>query len=110
MTQSDAYQQLQCYSLEHGGAEFIHQHVVDAGAAQNVQPGDKPIGIVFALAGLCLHVEYGHTGKQVQSASPGADRDQMISQWCSDVWQAFAPAHQTIRNLLQQHRIVPPPR
>ncbi len=30
MKETDAYEKLQCDSLEHGGAEFIHQHLVDA--------------------------------------------------------------------------------
>ena len=61
-----AYQQLQCYTLGRGDVEFIHQHVVDAWAAQHAHAGSKPIGVAFALIGLYLHVERDFTGRQVQ--------------------------------------------
>ncbi len=57
---------LQCYTLEHGGSGFIHQHVVDAWAAQHADEQNKPIGLTFALVGLYLHVERGFSGRQVQ--------------------------------------------
>jgi hypothetical protein len=41
-------------------------HAVDAYAAQTATRETKPIGLVFALAGLYLHVERGVSGKQVQ--------------------------------------------
>jgi hypothetical protein len=63
---TDAYDQLQAYTLGHGDPAFIHQHVVDAGAAQRADAQTKPIGLTFALVGLCLHVEHGFTGRQVQ--------------------------------------------
>jgi hypothetical protein len=61
-----AYDELQCYTLGHGGIEFIHQHVVDAWAAQHADEKTKPIGLTFALIGLYLHVEIGFSGRQVQ--------------------------------------------
>jgi len=61
-----AYDELQCYTLGKGGAEFIHQHVVDAWAAQHAGPADKPIRLAFALVGLYLHLERGFTGREVQ--------------------------------------------
>ena len=61
-----AYDELQCYTLELGDPGFIHQHVVDAWAAQHADERTKPIGLTFALVGLCLHIEYGFTGRQVQ--------------------------------------------
>jgi hypothetical protein len=61
-----AYEELQCYTLEHGGAEFIHQHVVDAWIAQNADDRTKPIGLAFALVGLYLRVERNVSGRQVQ--------------------------------------------
>jgi Family of unknown function (DUF5946) len=64
----EAYEELQCYSLSRSGAEFVHQHVVDAWAAQNAQEGVPPIGLTFALIGLCLHLERGFSGRQVQRA------------------------------------------
>src|ERR1039457_432269 len=62
------YHELTYYTLAHGDPAFIHQHVVDAYAAQNADETTKPIAIVFALIGLYLHVERGFTGKQVQRA------------------------------------------
>jgi hypothetical protein len=61
-----AYDELYAYTLEHGGPSFILQHVVDAYGAQMAAAGDKPIRLVFSLAGLCLHVERQFTGRQVQ--------------------------------------------
>jgi len=64
----DAYDELCAYTLTHGGREFIHQHVVDAHAAQQADERSKPIGVTFALIGLYLHVVKGYTGRQVQQA------------------------------------------
>ncbi|HKN67515.1 MAG TPA: DUF5946 family protein, partial [Gemmatimonadaceae bacterium] len=64
----DAYDELCAYTLTHGDVTFIHQHVVDAWAAQHATPESKPIGVTFALAGLYLHVERQLTGRQVQLA------------------------------------------
>jgi hypothetical protein len=68
MTEREAYDELCAYTLTHGDAGFIHQHVVDAFAAQHAKPDSKPIGITFALAGLYLHVEKHLTGRAVQRA------------------------------------------
>ena len=62
----DAYDELCAYTLTHGDPAFIHQHVVDAFAAQNASEASKPIGVAFALVGLYLHVEKGLSGRQVQ--------------------------------------------
>ena len=64
----DAYDELAAYTLSHGGRAFIHQHVVDASAAQRATPATKPIALAVALLGLYLHVERGFTGRQVQRA------------------------------------------
>ena len=64
----DAYYELSCYTLAHGHPSFIHQHVVDAFAAQEADENTKPIALTFALAGLYLHVEKRQTGRQVQLA------------------------------------------
>ena len=64
----ESYDALCFYSLEHGGGQFIHQHVVDAHAAQVATAEDKPIRLAFALAGLCLHLEHGFDGRRVQLA------------------------------------------
>ena len=65
---SHAYDQLQAYTLAHDDPSFIHQHVVDAWAAQQAHEQTKPIGLTFALVGLYLHVERGWSGRQVQRA------------------------------------------
>lgn len=56
------------YTLPRGDTFFIHQVVVDAYAAQHAGPATKPITVAFALIGLCLLLERGHTGKAVQRA------------------------------------------
>jgi hypothetical protein len=63
-----AYDELQAYTLAHGGPAFIHQHVVDAWAAQHADEQTKPIALTFALVGLHLHLERGFSGRQVQRA------------------------------------------
>lgn len=60
--------ELSYYTLSHPDPGFIHQHAVDAFAAQNADQTSKPISVVFALVGLYLHVEKKFTGKQVQQA------------------------------------------
>ena len=61
-----AYDEVYVYTM--GRPEFILQHVVDAYAAQTASGNSKPIGIVFALVGLYLHVEKDFSGRQVQKA------------------------------------------
>ena len=68
MADDAAYNELAAYTLAHGGPAFIHQHVVDAFAAQHACEDSKPIGVAFALIGLYLHVERGRSGKEVQQA------------------------------------------
>jgi hypothetical protein len=62
----EAFHELCGYTLTLGDASFIHQHVVDAFAAQNADAQTKPIAITFALVGLYLHVEKHVSGRQVQ--------------------------------------------
>lgn len=66
----NAHIELLLYTLDHAGrdASFIHQHVVDAWAAQQATAHSKPIAVMFALIGLYLHVEKGYTGRAVQDA------------------------------------------
>jgi hypothetical protein len=64
----DAYHHLSAYTLTLGDPDFIHQHVVDAWAAQHATPQGKPIGLYFGLVGLYLHLERGRTGREVQLA------------------------------------------
>lgn len=62
----DAFHELCGYTIAHRDPAFIHQHVVDAFAAQHADEQTKPIALTFALVGLYLHLEAGRTGKQVQ--------------------------------------------
>ncbi|MEO8359278.1 MAG: DUF5946 family protein [Vicinamibacteria bacterium] len=56
------------YTLVRGDAAFIHQHAVDAYAAQAADAQTKPIKITFALVGLYLLIERQFTGKAIQRA------------------------------------------
>jgi Family of unknown function (DUF5946) len=64
----DMYNELSYYTLSHPDPAFLHQHIVDAYAAQHADGGTKPIVIVFGLIGLYLHLERNFTGRQVQQA------------------------------------------
>jgi len=59
-----AYDELYVYTMGRPG--FILQHVVDAFAAQNAVADSKPMGLIFALAGLYLRVEHQFSGSRVQ--------------------------------------------
>ena len=59
-----AYDEVYVYTMGRPG--FILQHVVDAFAVQNANQDSKPIGVVFGLIGLYLHVEKQFSGRQVQ--------------------------------------------
>lgn len=61
-----SYHELCGYTLTRGDPGFIHQHVVDAFAAQNADTNTKPISLAFALIGLHLLIERSSTGRQVQ--------------------------------------------
>ena len=63
----NACNELYYYTLAHHDSSFIHQHAVDAIAAQTANENDKPIKLTFALVGLYLHVEKHFTGREVQS-------------------------------------------
>jgi len=62
----EAYHELCAYTLSRGDPAFLHQHVVDAFAAQRASVESKPIGVTMALVGLYLHTERGFTGRRVQ--------------------------------------------
>ena len=72
--EQDLQDELSYYTLAHGDPEFVHQHIVDAFAAQLATPNSKPIQVVFALIGLYLHQERGFTGRQVQLAHMRLER------------------------------------
>jgi hypothetical protein len=59
-----AYDEVYIYTMGRPG--FILQHVVDAFAVQTANQASKPIGVVFGLVGLYLHVEKQFSGRQVQ--------------------------------------------
>ncbi len=63
-----AYHELTFRTLQAGDPAFMHQHAVDAYAAQHAHPGIPTIGPFFALAGLYLALEKGFTGREVQMA------------------------------------------
>ncbi len=65
-TCQDICHELSLYTLSHGQKEFIHQHVVDAYAAQHVRQDTKPITLAAALIGLYLFAERQYSGRQVQ--------------------------------------------
>lgn len=61
-----AYDEVYVYAMGRPG--FLLQHVVDATVVQTATAETKPIGIVFGLLGLYLHVEKQFSGRQVQKA------------------------------------------
>lgn len=63
-----AYSDLMCYTVAKQDTEFIHQHAVDAYAAQHAGGTTRNITVAFGLIGLCLALEKRYTGKQVQQA------------------------------------------
>ena len=63
-TMRAAYDEVYVYTMGRPG--FILQHVVDAFAVQTANQDSKPIGVVFGLVGLYLHVEKQFSGRQVQ--------------------------------------------
>jgi hypothetical protein len=67
-TERADYDELCFYTLAHRDSSFIHQHVVDAYAAQHADENTKPIGLTFALIGLYLQMEKKYSGRQVQRA------------------------------------------
>src|SRR6478672_7308886 len=66
LTGRAAYDEVYVYTVGRPG--FILQHVVDAFAVQTANDESSPIGIVFGLVGLYLHVEKQFSGRQVQKA------------------------------------------
>ncbi len=66
MPEQDDLNELMAWSLSLRDSEFIHQHVVDAWAAQHADENSKSISVPFALIGLYLHLEKGYTGREVQ--------------------------------------------
>ncbi len=78
------YGEIIAYTLMRGDAAFIHQHAVDAYAAQHVGEHMRPIGVAFALIGLYFACERGSTGRQAQHLH-------MLLAQRSKVWPRFVP-------------------
>jgi hypothetical protein len=62
------FSDLSCSTVTRQDAEFIHQHAVDAYAAQHSGGTTRNITVAFGLIGLYLALEKGYTGRQVQLA------------------------------------------
>ncbi|HEX8729008.1 MAG TPA: DUF5946 family protein [Ktedonobacterales bacterium] len=89
------------YTVMRGDPGFMHQHLVDAYAAQHANDSQPPITVAFALVGLYLTFEQGATGKQAQ-------RMHMLLAQRSKQWPRFPrPAHTGA--LTVQDVIIAPP-
>ena len=64
----DLFHELSVYTLTAGDGRFIHQHAVDAYAAQHAPENPKPIATTAGLIGLYLFVKKGWSGRQAQRA------------------------------------------
>jgi hypothetical protein len=60
--EQEKYYELSYYTLAHDDPRFIHQHIVDAFAAQTANQDTNPIKVAFALIGLYLYLERDYTG------------------------------------------------
>lgn len=98
-TPQDQFNELSYYTLAHDRTYFIHQHAVDAFAAQTADENTKPIKITFALIGLYLFLEKGFTGKQVQQAHVKMSQSK-------EVWPSLPLPHHrgeiTVADVLQE--------
>ena len=81
-----AYHHVCAYTLTLGDPDFIHQHVVDAFAAQTADARTKPVGLTFALVGLYLLVEKQFSGRHVQRVHMALARHK-------EPWPMFALPH-----------------
>jgi hypothetical protein len=128
----ELYGELYSYTLTEATYEFIHQHVVDAYAAQHSGGITKNIATIYALIGLCLMIDHGLTGKQVQKvhmrmpkrkwekldaptdykwmtirdvleAKNSSERRVLIRQWAISVWDSWGQYHDYIQNLADQY-------
>lgn len=92
----ELYGELSAYTLARG-RDFLHQLGVDAYQAQHAVPSASGIGIAFSLIGLCMAVERGATGLQVQRAH-------MVLGRVKREWPSFDPprerASQTVSDVL----------
>jgi hypothetical protein len=82
--EQSAYEELCAYTLTHTAPAFLHQHVIDAYAAQNASAQTTPLQLSFALAGLYLHLERGFSGREVQ-------RVHRVLAQRAHTWPSFVP-------------------
>lgn len=116
-------------SFSYFDPSFTHQLAVDAYTAQHAFDESKPIGIVFALIGLCLVNKHDFTGRQVQrfhmniqkqkwpkltppslksditiadisGISDENQRNTMIKKWALEVWETWEIHHDYIITLV----------
>jgi hypothetical protein len=78
-SEQEMFHNLCYYTVAHHDPSFIHQHAVDAFAAQNADKNTKPITLTFALIGLYLLIEKNFSGKEVQKAHIKLGKNQ--KQW-----------------------------
>lgn len=108
---------------------FAHQHAVDAYSVQHIGSESKPITAVFALLGICLALEHGANGREVQLAhmklaktrrewprliptthsfettiqdvldADSPDLQRLLREWMKCSWGAWAHEHERIRAL-----------
>jgi hypothetical protein len=86
----DLFHELSAYTISTGDERFIHQHVVDAYAAQHAAENPKPIATTAALIGLHLFAEKGWTGRDAQRAH--MELGNRMKEW-----PAFAPPREPAR-------------
>lgn len=97
------YGELTGYTVARNDPGFMHQHLVDAYAAQHAQEGQPAIRVAFALVGLYLTFEQGATGKQAQHMH-------MLLAQRSKQWPRFArPARTGALTVLDVVRAEPGP-
>jgi hypothetical protein len=131
-TPIEAFYELCYYTCSHPDPSFIHQHAVDAFAAQYADEDTKNITLIFGLIGLYLYLEKNFTGKEVQNAhitlgkyrknwprfelpedrgditvyhvisTPKNERDEAIRRWCDSVWEAYSHIHNEIALLVSR--------
>jgi hypothetical protein len=127
------YLDLSVFTISLADTYFIHQIIVDAYGAQHSGPHVKPITTAFALIGLYLVFERGHTGKEAQLAhmelgkkrqewprftppteqslltvrdvllSPEEKRKDMIMKWGKSVWDLWKPEHKRVGDLIEKY-------
>ena len=64
----ELFRELSGIHFDEADPSFIHQIALDCYGAQHVCGPAKPITTAYSLIGLCLHIEHGFTGRQVQRA------------------------------------------